>query len=356
MASVWQFPNPQGVILKHFDMARLTVPQLGVPRRVLWASAFLVIAAGMSACGGSKEKKAGQTLASVNGEEITVLQLNEELQRANVQASQQEAASKQLLESLIDRQLLQSEAAKEKLDREPKVVQAIERAKSLIIAQAYMQKRVGTIARPTKAEVEKYFTSNPQFFSQRKQFDMRELIIATTDMNDELKAAMDSAKSLEDVAAWLDAHKVKYGRAQLSRTSADLAPELTGKLLSMPKGQLFIIREGDRTLLISLADVKDSPVTLEVAAPQIEQFLYNKKSKEAADAELARLRAAAKIEYLNKGATGKDASAAASAAAAAPAPAAAVTPVAPVVVAPAVPASAPTTSNEANDRGVAGLK
>ncbi|STQ93373.1 peptidyl-prolyl cis-trans isomerase, EpsD family [Janthinobacterium lividum] len=340
--------------MKHFDMARLTVPKLGGPKRVLWASAFLVIAAGMSACGGSKEKKAGQTLASVNGEEITVLQLNEELQRANVSAVQQEAASKQLLESLIDRQLLQSEAAKEKLDREPKVVQAIERAKSLIIAQAYMQKRVGTIARPTKAEVEKYFTSNPQFFSQRKQFDMRELIIATADMNDDLKAAMDSAKSLEDVAAWLDTHKVKYGRAQLSRTSADLAPELSGKLLSMPKGQLFIIREGDRTLLISLADVKDNPVTLDAASPQIEQFLFNKKSKEAADAELARLRAAAKIEYLNKSVTGKDASAAA--AASASAPNAATTPAAPAVIAPAVPAAAPTASSEANDRGVAGLK
>lgn len=335
-------------------MARLTVPKLGGPKRVLWASAFLVIAAGMSACGGSKEKKAGQTLASVNGEEITVLQLNEELQRANVSAVQQEAASKQLLESLIDRQLLQSEAAKEKLDREPKVVQAIERAKSLIIAQAYMQKRVGTIARPTKAEVEKYFTSNPQFFSQRKQFDMRELIIATADMNDDLKAAMDSAKSLEDVATWLDTHKVKYGRAQLSRTSADLAPELSGKLLSMPKGQLFIIREGDRTLLISLADVKDNPVTLDAASPQIEQFLFNKKSKEAADAELARLRAAAKIEYLNKSVTGKDASAAA--AASASAPNAATTPAAPAVIAPAVPAAAPTASSEANDRGVAGLK
>lgn len=354
MASAWQFSNPQGVILKHFDMARLTVPKLGGPKRVLWASAFLVIAAGMSACGGSKEKKAGQTLASVNGEEITVLQLNEELQRANVSAVQQEAASKQLLESLIDRQLLQSEAAKEKLDREPKVVQAIERAKSLIIAQAYMQKRVGTIARPTKAEVEKYFTSNPQFFSQRKQFDMRELIIATADMNDDLKAAMDSAKSLEDVATWLDTHKVKYGRAQLSRTSADLAPELSGKLLSMPKGQLFIIREGDRTLLISLADVKDNPVTLDAASPQIEQFLFNKKSKEAADAELARLRAAAKIEYLNKSVTGKDASAAA--AASASAPNAATTPAAPAVIAPAVPAAAPTASSEANDRGVAGLK
>lgn len=120
------------------------------------------------------------------------------------------------------------------------------------------------------------------------------VLIAAADMNDDLKAAMDRAKSLEEVAAWLDAHHVKFGRMQLSRTSADLAPELSAKLASMPAGQLFIVREGERTLLISLADIKDSPVVLAQATPQIEQFLFNKKNKDAAQAELKRLRASAK--------------------------------------------------------------
>ncbi|KAB8051726.1 peptidyl-prolyl cis-trans isomerase, EpsD family [Janthinobacterium rivuli] len=330
--------------------ARLIVRKPVLPPRLLCAALVLLTVAGLSACG-DKEKKPGQALASVNGEEITVLQLNEEMQRANVQASQQDVASKQLLESLIDRQLLQNEAVKEKVDRDPKVVQAVERAKALIVAQAYMQKRIGNLARPTKEEVEDYFNKNPQFFSQRRQFDMKELIIASADMNDQLKAAMDSAKSLEDVATWLDANKVKYARTQLSRTSADLAPELSSKLLAMPKGQLFIIREGDRTLLISLADIRENPASLAQAAPQIEQFLFNKKNKDIADAELKRLRAVAKIEYLNKEATGKPvASTPAASTPAASTPALGATP------GPAVPAPAAPVSKEANDRGVAGLK
>lgn len=337
--------------MNHLHNACLIAHKPVFSPRLLCAALVLLTAAGLSACG-DKEKKPGQALASVNGEEITVLQLNEEMQRANVQASQQEAASKQLLESLIDRQLLQNEAVKEKIDRDPKVVQAVERAKALIVAQAYMQKRIGTIARPTKEEVEDYFNKNPQFFSQRKQFDMRELVIASADMNDQLKAAMDSAKSLDDVASWLDANKVKYARTQLSRTSADLAPELSAKLLAMPKGQLFIIREGDRTLLISLADVRDNPASLAQAAPQIEQFLFNKKNKDTADAELKRLRAAAKIEYLNKDAPGKPASSMP----AASAPVAAVTPASVSAPEPAAPAPTASASTEANDRGVAGLK
>jgi peptidyl-prolyl cis-trans isomerase C len=305
-----------------------------IGKRLLCATLVLAAAAAVSACG-DKEKKSGQALASVDGAEVTVLQLNEEMRRSNVQAAQQEAASKQLLEALIDRQLLQNEASKDKTDRDPKVMQSIERAKDLIVGQAYMQKRVGEIAKPTKAEVEDYFQKHPEFFTRRKQFDMRELIIASKDMSDELKAAMDASKTLEEVALWLEARKLAFVRTQLTRTSADLAPELSAKLLAMPKGQLFIIREGERTLLISIADIKDNPVALEAAAPQIQQFLFNKKSKEAADAVLAGLRAAAKIEYLNKPADTK-------APAAGAAPAAATAPAA--------------VSPSANDRGVAGLK
>lgn len=40
----------------------------------------------LTACGNSEQPaKPGQALVSVNGKEITVLQLNEKLQRANVQ-------------------------------------------------------------------------------------------------------------------------------------------------------------------------------------------------------------------------------------------------------------------------------
>ena len=110
---------------------------------------------------GRRRAKPGQALASVNGEEITVLQLNEELQRANVAPAKQQAASKQLLQVLIDRQLLQHEAEKEKLDRDPKVMQAVERAQSLIVAQAYMQKRIGSAGQADPAEVEAYFNEHP---------------------------------------------------------------------------------------------------------------------------------------------------------------------------------------------------
>jgi EpsD family peptidyl-prolyl cis-trans isomerase len=342
-------------ILNNFHQPAMKRSFPSTPQRALCA-ALVLVAATLAGCGDkAKESKPGQALASVNGAEVTVLQLNEELQRAGVPADQQDAASKQLLQALIDRQLLESEAAKEKLDRDPKVMQAIDRARALIIAQAYMQKRIGSATRATPAEVEDYFNKHPEFFANRKQFNMNELVVPASAMTPELKAAADGAKSLEEVAVWLDAHKIKYGRTQVSRSTADLNPELSQKLLALPKNQIFIVKEGDRAMLISIAEIKDAPVTLQVASQQIEQYLVNKKNKELAAAELQRLRSTAKIEYINKS-MAPDPNAPAT-------PAAAATAVAGAPAAPAAPADAAAgattpanTDKAALDRGVAGLK
>jgi peptidyl-prolyl cis-trans isomerase C len=319
-----------------------------VLRHSLSLIATALAAFALAACGDKDAvAKPGQALASVNGEEITTMQLNEELQRANITPAQQEAASKQLLRVLVDRQLLQNEAAKEKIERDPKVMLAIERAKAMIVAQAYMQKKVGVPARPTPAEIADYFSQHPEFFARRKQFVLHQLMLATRDLTPQVQAAAGASKSLEEMAAHLDASKIKYTRNQVTRSSSDLAPELSNKLLTMPKGQLFAVREGERSLLIGIGEIKDAPVTLETASRQIEQFLVNKRNKDAAEAELARLRATARIEYMNKS-LAPDAKAA------------------PATVSAVLPAAAPaevdsTAANDSADkaaleRGVAGLK
>lgn len=246
-----------------------------------------------------KEKKTGQALVSVNGKEVTMLQLNDEIKRANVRPEQYEAASKQLLESLIVRQLILDEAVRNKLDRTPDVMQARDRANAQVIAQAYMQGIVSKVAKPSQAEIDEYFQKHPEFFSQRKQFDLITVRVATKDLGSELKKTIDAAKSVDQVVAWLDKNKVPYLRSLASRNGTDLPPQMVKMLQEKSKDTIFIVNEQENSLLISVNAIKDSPITLAVAAPQIERFLLNQKYKEVTDAEVVRLRAAAQIEYLN---------------------------------------------------------
>ena len=285
--------------MNYLDTSTCTKTKNPVSGKWLLSSLLIVVAAtGLSACS-NKDKKPGQSLVKVNGEEITMLQLNGELKFANVPAEQQEAASKQLLESLIDRQLIIAEATRSKIDRSPDVVAAIERAKAQIIAQAYLQDKTAKITKPSPAEIDEYFTANPALFSQRKQFDMRSLLIADKDLSDELKSSIESAKSLESVEAWLVKHGVQFARGKATRNSSDLPPEMVDKLRAIPKGQLFIVNEAGKSMIVAIVGTKDSPVTAQEVAPQIEQYLSNKKNKDIVDAELAHLRSLAKIEYLN---------------------------------------------------------
>ncbi len=65
---------------------------------------FTTLACGLlalAACGhGDGDKKAGQTLVRINGEEVTVYQLNEELRQTNAKAAvSPEAQRKQMLGS-----------------------------------------------------------------------------------------------------------------------------------------------------------------------------------------------------------------------------------------------------------------
>lgn len=261
----------------------------------------LMISIGLSGCGDkSTDSKASQSLVRVNNQEITVHQLNEELARANIQPSQKDEASKQILNALIDRQLLEQAAFKAKADRDPNVMQAIERAKSQIVAQAYLQSKIANIGKPEKSEVEDFYKKNPALFAERKLVEMEQLLIDSRYINDEFKAALGNFKTLQEVAAWLDAKGIQYDRGEVARSVADLPPQISERLKDARKGQLFVIGMGPRTMLVLMNSVKDSSVSLADATPQIEQLILNKKRKDIGEAEVARLRAEAKIEYIDK--------------------------------------------------------
>ena len=204
-----------------------------------------------------------------------------------------------MLESLIGRQLIIDEAMRNKIDRSPEVVHAIEHAKVEIITKAYLEGVASKLAKPSMDEICDFFQNHPEYFAERKQFVIQQLVIANKDISGELKSIIDSANSLDVVVAWLNRQNIRYARGQLSRSTTDLPQQMVAKLNEMKKGQLFIVHEGENSLLNSISDVTYSPVTAKNAAPQIEKYLINKKNKEAADAEIARLRSIAKIEYLN---------------------------------------------------------
>jgi len=169
----------------------------------------------------------------------------------------------------------------------------------LIIAQAYIQKRLQLVASPSKDEIDAYFSKNSDMFLHRQQFDMRQLVFVQPNSTEMAERAIKNASTIEEASVWLKANNVQFGRNEVARTSTDLSPELVNKLKAMPVGRMFVVNQDGRAALVTITAVKDVPVDLQVAASHIGQLLANVKSRDATAAELARLRANAKIEYLN---------------------------------------------------------
>ena len=112
-------------------------------------------------------KVATQVAARVNADEITVHQINDVLARnQNITPEFATQAKREILDRLIDQQLTKQKAIENKLDRSPKVMRAIEAAKSEILARAYQEQLAESLPRPVPVEVHEYYKQHPELFAQ----------------------------------------------------------------------------------------------------------------------------------------------------------------------------------------------
>lgn len=287
------------------------------------ACAVALLAAG---CGDKKEKAASQTAAKVNKDEITVHQINFVLQQQRgLRPEQADAASKQILERLIDQELAVQKATDQKLDRDPRVVQQIEAAKREIIARAYVDKIGETASRPTPDEVRKYYDEKPALFKERRVYSLQELAIeAKPEQIDGLRAKLAEAKNINEFVDYLKANEFKFAGNQAVRAAEQLPLASLDNFARMQDGQAVLTPSPNGAQVIVLANSRSQPVTLEQATPAIEQFLLNDRKRKLVEENVKQMRGDAKIEYVGKfaeGAASAPAAAAPTAATPAPAPA-----------------------------------
>ncbi len=312
----------------------------------LTAVALTTVALALVGCGGKKDKAASQTAAKVNKEEITVHQINLVLQQQRgLRPEQADAASKQVLERLIDQQLAVQKAEDLKLDRDPRVVQQLEAAKREIVARAYLERVGEGAAKPTAEEVKKYYDEKPALFKDRRIYSIQELQIeAKPEQIDALRAKLAESQNITAFVDYLKANDFKFVGNQAVRPAEQLPMTSLDALASMKEGQMTLNPVPNGAQVVVLAGMRSQPVTLERATPAIEQFLLNERKRDLITNDLKQLRSLAKVEYIGKfaGEQGGAASqAAAGDAAAAPAPAPAPAPVA------AAPAPAPASAASA---------
>jgi len=256
----------------------------------------------VAGCGGdSKDKPASQTAAKVNGDEVTVHQINAELQRAtggNIpQGANTEVATKRLLEGLIDQTLLVQQAKESKLDRDPQVLQLLESSRRQILAQAYIDRQAAA-SPPTPDEIKEFYAKNPDLFEKRRIYAFREFLFERASMTEQIRDQLNVAKSPADIAKTLTDAGIRYRETNSRRPAEALPIEALPKIAKLAKGDSIVFNDQNLASVMMLLDYAEQGVPLDRATPMIQQFLVNQKKREIAQNQVKELRGKAKIEYV----------------------------------------------------------
>jgi EpsD family peptidyl-prolyl cis-trans isomerase len=320
--------------------------------RLLFLTPVLLVA-----CGGKEASlPSTQVAAKVGSEEISVHQLNAAVAQSGTRGAtpeQTQILTRTTLEGLIDQQVAVDQAVATKLNRDPDVIAQVEAARRAVLAGAYVKSFIVGVPKPDEAEAKKYYLEHPALFSERRIFNVQEIVAARTpEVQTQLETMSAANRSMDDMAAWLRANSISFKPSNATRAAEQIPLELLPKLHALKDGQMTMFASPEFVTVLRLVSSQTVPVSEALALPRIVQFLATQRITDAVTAQIKTLRTKAEVVYMGEFAN------TAPLASLAP-PAAAPVSAAPVSTSPA--SAAPATAQQpaassALEKGVAGLK
>ena len=263
----------------------------------------LLMSSLLTGCGGEKDnaRKSTQVVAKINGEEVTIYQLNEVLSKVRVQVTEenQDEVKKKALENLIDQTLVLQAAKKVQLDRNPEVLTALEDAKRRVLVDAYVKRTLQDVAKPTIQAVEAFYNERPQIFADRSLFVYTKLTIpAEKEAIEALVEELKAVKTIDELLPILDKKGVAYKQMVEAKTSETLPAALLAPLNVLKVADVGYLKLSDGLLVIVLDKKIPQPITFEQAKASIENQLHQQNRKQAAEGLVKSLKESAQIELV----------------------------------------------------------
>lgn len=246
---------------------------------------------------GCNRKAEGQTVAVVNGEEITAPDLNFALEQAKVpDNADKNAARSQVLQQLVDRRLLAEQARKEGIDKTPEYLNRERLADETLLISMLANRRLNTAQLPSDREVQNFISTHPEMFDKRETWSLDQLMYQTpTDAA--LKSQILAAHSIDELASVLQKNNVAVARQKNRLDTANIPPELYGKLASLPAGEPFAASAGQQTVASAITAREPNPISGDRAKPLAVDTMRKTQTAKTLEGMLKSLRSSAKIEY-----------------------------------------------------------
>jgi EpsD family peptidyl-prolyl cis-trans isomerase len=234
----------------------------------------------------------GQVVATVNGEEITTMELNRELGGfVSKDPAVMKAAQQQALQQIIMRDLLTQKAKAEKLDKSPDYTLQVRRGEETLLAQLYQRKLAAAVATPTRDDAASFVASHPTMFAQHRILIVNQVAARPGGKikPDQFKAL----KTLEEVKALFDAQGVPYRENVTTVDTLNTDPRMIEQIDKLPPGEVFIVPQNGVLTFNRLEQAKALPIRGDVAENYALGVLRNQKAQDLVRTKMIALRSGA---------------------------------------------------------------
>ena len=260
-------------------------------------SKFIVAAAVALTVTACNKKAEGQTVAIVNGEEITAAELNADLAGAKIPTGMtKEQARSRILQTIIDRRLLAQQAKKDGIDKSPEYLNRQRKLNEDLLINMMASRQIDTAQLPSNQEIQKFEASRPEMFEKREQWELDQLRFELqTDAG--VKAKIAAADTLEGVAKVLTDANITFNRQKNRLDTAIIPHDLYGRLATMKPGEPFMVPVGNLAVVSVVTSRQPNPTSAEQARPVAVAAMRRTQATKLVQDRLKALRQQAKIDY-----------------------------------------------------------
>jgi peptidyl-prolyl cis-trans isomerase C len=253
----------------------------------------------ITACHFGNKAPTGQVVATVDGQEITLRELNAELAGVNVSdPKQRRAAQDSVLQSIISRKALAKAAREQGIDKSADYALQRDRGEEQLLAQFLQNKTAAAVPPPTTEEVNRFIADNPDLFGQRKIFVVDQIrTVRPTDP--ETIKQLQPLKTLDEVAAFFTSKHVQFARSGAELDADALGPQITAAILKLPPSEVFVVPDNNIVLINQIKSTRIDPLTGKAAANETLQFLKQQRLRQAVGRAMNAIiqKAAATVAY-----------------------------------------------------------
>lgn len=205
----------------------------------------MVLALALFACKPAtteQAKKDGKVLAEVNGKKITTADFKQEIDRLPPYLKpmvQSAEGKKELLDSMIVREIILAQAKKDGVDKSKEVADRLDDLRKRLIVETYLKKKVEQDAKVSDEEMKKFYDQNLDKFKSGEQVRASHILVKTEPEAQDVMSQLKKGASFEELAK-------KYSKDSSAAKGGDLGwfskgamvPEFDKAVFGLKEGQL----------------------------------------------------------------------------------------------------------------------